>query len=68
MIWHHHTRDLYRDLRRRILAETEQYLNHALCNPRMGVRIPRVRAGCGFFSREFADTFWAQAFAEDRSA
>jgi hypothetical protein len=65
MIWQPDVRDLYRGLRRRILAETEQFLNHCLLHPEKMVRIPRIRVGAGSFSPEFARRFWAQVLSED---
>ncbi len=65
MIWQPDVRDLYRDLRRRILAETEQFLNRCLAHPERVIRIPRIRVGAGSFSPQFARQFWAQVLSED---
>lgn len=45
-------------MRRRILRETEEYLERALRNPEMSVRIPTHRVGCGEFPRAYAIAFW----------
>ena len=65
MIWHRDIRDLYRELRTAILAETEGYLAHCLANPRLAVRIPTVKVGEGSFPRAVAQQFWSEVLGED---
>lgn len=64
MIWQRDIRDLYRDLRTCILAETEWYLARCLANPRLAVRIPRIKAGEGTFPSGLAEHFWSNVLGE----
>ena len=50
--------DSWQTQRRRILRETEEFLESALSQPEMGVRIPRVRVGHGSFPSSLSRTFW----------
>lgn len=55
--------DLWRQIRRRILAETSSFLSTALERPELGVSIPTIAAGRGRFSRAFAADFWDRVLA-----
>jgi len=49
----------WEDLRRRMLRETEVFLEEGLASPDRQVVIPVVRVGEAEFVRGFADLFWA---------
>jgi hypothetical protein len=68
MIWQHDVRDLWREWRRRILGETEQFLTHYLAHPHLAVVIPRIRVGRGRFTSRFAEEFWRDVLGEDTCA
>ena len=68
MIWQRDIRDLYRDMRRRILAETEQYLARCLADPHLAVVIPRVKVGEGSFPPGLSEQFWGEVLGEDPAA
>jgi hypothetical protein len=65
MIWQRDLRDLYREMRCRIIGETERFLTRCLANPRLGRRIPRIQVGKGSFPPGFAEAFWAEVLADD---
>jgi hypothetical protein len=46
-------------MQRRMLRETEAFLEDALRHPERQVRIPAVPVGRGKFPRGMADAFWA---------
>ena len=45
-------------IRRRIISETEWYLETCLRAPAITVAIPAIRVGEGCFTRQFAQAFW----------
>lgn len=47
-------------IRRRMLRETEAFLDDALGHPERQIRIPVVRAGEAEFAHGFACLFWSQ--------
>jgi hypothetical protein len=51
-------------MRRRILAETEGFLEYGLRHPEHAVRIPRHRVGLGRFPRAFALAFWYRILSD----
>jgi hypothetical protein len=61
---HSSQEDLWRQIRRRILAETSAFLSTGLERPELGVSIPIIPAGRGRFGRAFAQAFWDRVFAE----
>lgn len=65
MIWQHNVRDLYREMRRRILAETEHYLTRCLTNPHLAIRIPRIKVGEGPFPPGLAERFWSEVLSRE---
>jgi hypothetical protein len=48
----------WESMQRRMLRETEVYLEESLRHPDSIVRIPRHPVGRGHFSRDFAEAFW----------
>ena len=56
--------DLWKQIRRRIIAETNSFLSVALERPELGVSIPIIPVGKGHFSRAFSETFWDGILAE----
>ncbi len=52
------TDELWEEMRNRMIAETSQWLTHALEHPEESVRIPTVRAGTGEFPPSLARAFW----------
>lgn len=50
----------WRVIRRRMLRETEHFIEQALRHPEQHPRIPVIRVGSGSFTRTFAHLFWAQ--------
>lgn len=50
--------DLWKQIRRRILAETSSFLSVALERPELGVSIPIIPVGKGRFGRAFSENFW----------
>ncbi len=65
MIWQRDLRDLYREMRIRILAETERFLSRCLADPRFAPRIPRIEVGKDRFPPGLAEAFWAEILADD---
>jgi hypothetical protein len=65
MIWERDLRDLYREMRLRIIGETERFLARCLADPRLAPRIPRIQVGKGKFPPGLAEAFWAQVLADD---
>jgi hypothetical protein len=49
-------------IRRRMLRETEAFLDDALGHPERQIRIPVIRVGQAEFARGFAHLFWSQVF------
>lgn len=47
-------------IRRRMLRETEAFLEDALRHPEMQIVIPALRIGEAEFTRTFAYLFWSQ--------
>ena len=47
-------------IRRRMLRETEAFLDDALRHPQRHIAIPVVRVGQAEFTRGFACLFWSQ--------
>ncbi len=47
-------------IQRRMLRETEAFIEEGLGCPERQVRIPTLRVGTGGFTRMFAQLFWAQ--------
>ena len=54
------SQDGYRELRRRMIRETEAYLSEAGARPGFGVRIPSMEVGRRGFTHTFADGFWSE--------
>ncbi len=46
-------------MQRRMLRETEVFLEEGLRHPDRAVRIPSIRVGEGEFLRGYADMFWS---------
>jgi hypothetical protein len=51
--------DPYRQMRERIIRETEQALTEALLHPERAVRIPTVVVGRAVFTPQYAQAFWS---------
>jgi hypothetical protein len=64
MVLNRQSQDLYREMRKRILRETEDYLNACLKHPERAVRIPTVVVGHGVFAPAFARSFWGQILGD----
>ena len=47
-------------IRRRMIRETEHFLEDALQHPERRIVIPAIRVGTAEFPRGFAHAFWAQ--------
>ena len=59
-------RNLYGDMQIRILAETEQYINHCLQHPLAAPRIPRIRSDSKInFDEDFANAFWRRVLSDE---
>lgn len=56
--------ETWEELRTRIIAETEVYLNEALQHPELAVRIPMIPAGSGRFPPSLTRAFWEQVLFE----
>jgi len=50
--------DLWKELRRRMLEETSQFLTECLEHPELAVVIPTIPAGKGGFPAIWAEHFW----------
>jgi hypothetical protein len=50
--------DVWEEERRRIIRETEQFLEHHLAHPEHTVRIPAVRIGAASFPVWASHWFW----------
>lgn len=53
----------WRIFRRRMIRETEIFLEEGLRRPERHLRIPAIRVGSGRFPRGFADAFWSSVLA-----
>ena len=51
--------DPYREMRERIINETERYLEELLRHPERAVRIPTVVVGRSVFTPQYARAFWS---------
>lgn len=51
-------------MRRRLVRETEEYLEDGLRHPEKTIRIPAHRAGRGFFPLTFAVAFWRRVLGD----
>ena len=60
MVRNRQYQDVYREVRKRMIRETEEYLTELLRHPERVVRIPSIRVGHGVFTRRFAGAFWTQ--------
>lgn len=56
--WVRWSSETWEMLRRRMLGETERFLEGALSRRRSVPRIPRVRVGAGRFRPDYAARFW----------
>jgi hypothetical protein len=61
MVRNRQSQELYRELRQRMVHETEVYLTECLRHPEQSMRIPTVVVGHGVFTPRFAQAFWNQA-------
>jgi len=52
--------DAWQIQRRRIIRETELFLEHALVRPEMKIEIPTVQVGRGSFLPWIRDSFWRE--------
>ncbi len=60
MVRNRQSQDFYREVRRRMIRETEEYLTDSLRHLERAVRIPSIKVGHGVFTRQFAGAFWTQ--------
>lgn len=56
--------DLWQEIRRRMIDETNSFLSQAVDRPELGVSIPIFVVGKGEFGRPFAEEFWRQVLEE----
>lgn len=59
----HPTPEMWAVLRRRMIQETEVFLDHAMRHPERHFVIPTMEVGRGGWSVAFASTFWSQVLA-----
>lgn len=55
--------EMWAVLRRRMVHETEEFINDGLRHPEHCVYIPRKKVGTGGWSVRFASVFWSQLLA-----
>lgn len=55
--------EMWAVLRRRMIQETESFINDGLVNPEHAIYIPRREVGTGGWSVAFASVFWSQILA-----
>ncbi len=55
--------EMWSVLRRRMIAETEDFIKDGLTHPEKSVYIPRREVGTGGWSVAFASVFWSQLLA-----
>ncbi|HOA75721.1 MAG TPA: hypothetical protein PL151_03850 [Phycisphaerae bacterium] len=55
--------EMWAVLRRRMIQETEEFINDGLAHPERYVYIPRKEVGTGGWSVTFASVFWSQILA-----
>ncbi len=60
MVRHRPSQDIYREVRKRMIRETEEYLTESLRHPERMVRIPAIPVGRASFTPQFAGAFWSQ--------
>lgn len=60
MVRNRQSQDIYREVRNRMIRETERFLEECLRHPDRTLRIPAVPVGQGRFSQRFASAFWTQ--------
>ena len=58
MVRNRYPQDGYSELRRRMIRETEHYLESAAAHPGGKARIPSVVVGKARFSEKYASQFW----------
>ncbi len=58
--------ELYQQLRRRMIRETEDFLEASLRQPNGQVRIPTIVVGRGRFTPRFARSFWQEMLGLSR--
>jgi hypothetical protein len=59
MVLNRQTHDLYREMRERVIRETEQALAEGLLHPERAARIPTLVVGRAVFTPQYARAFWA---------
>lgn len=57
------TPEMWASMRRRMIQETEEFINDGLSHPERSVYIPRREVGTGGWSVMFASVFWSQILA-----
>jgi hypothetical protein len=55
--------EMWAAMRRRMIQETEEFINDGLGHPDHCVYIPRREVGTGGWSVAFASVFWSQVLA-----
>lgn len=64
-LWPRPVRDeSWKQMHRRMIQETEQYLSECLRHPELAVRIPAIPAGSGRFPRSMTTAFWSKVLDE----
>jgi len=61
MVRNRQSQELYREVRLRMIRETEEFLEEWLESPDGCPRIPTMIVGRGSFTPRFAEAFWNQA-------
>ncbi|MCP4247157.1 MAG: hypothetical protein GY778_08915 [bacterium] len=60
MVRNRQPQELYQQLRRHMIRETEEFLEASLRQPNHQVRIPTIEVGRGRFTPRFAREFWQE--------
>ncbi len=51
-------------IRKKMISQTEEFLNEALANPELSVVIPTIPVGSGCFPKSMSYYFWARVLGE----
>ncbi len=57
-------RETWQQARRRLIAETSQFLSERLEHPELAVAIPSIPAGSGRFPKSMTGAFWRRVLFE----
>lgn len=63
-VYRRQRKESWEQVRRRLIAETSQFLSERLDRPELAVAIPSIPAGSGRFPRSMTGAFWLRVLFE----